>query len=221
MFSIGRSVATAFSRRRVASGEIICASRAGAAAFSASLRRNASARRAITRRPVKKTRSTSSTSTVVPAADEGDVPSLETVKSMPVTLREMDNTALTTLGAMGNYMALQEMLKRHVMATDNVSYQQASHVYAKIEKKNHEYENYIAFPFQASILTGLAAGCISIPLVFHLPTVEFFNEYFVTADHPPPKDLETALEVGSWSWNWMEPVLGTSTFLLLTLQYMR
>lgn len=149
------------------------------------------------------------------------MPSLATVQSMPVTLREMDNTALTTLGALGNHKALEEMIKRHVMQTDGVTYEQASDVYMKIEEKNHEYENYMAFPFQASVLTCLAAGCISIPLVFHLPTVEFFNEYFVTADHPPPKDLETPLEVGSWSWNWMEPVLGTSTFLLLTLQYMR
>jgi len=57
--------------------------------------------------------------------------------------------------------------------------------------------------------------------VFHLGTVEWFNEIFVTADVPPEKDLETWLEVGAWSWNWMEPVLGTGTFVLMCVQYFR
>lgn len=134
-----------------------------------------------------------------------DVPSLAMVKSMPVSYQSMDNISLATLGAMGNYAALQEMLKRHIMATDGVSYQEATDIYAKIEKKNFEYEHVMAFPFQAGIVTCFAAGCISIPLVFYLPAVEFFNEHFVTAEHPPTKELETWLEVGSWSWNWMEP----------------
>ena len=166
------------------------------------------------RRPTKQT-----TAVAVPT-DDDNVPSFATVKNMPVSLRGMDNTALTTLGAMGNHKALQEMIVRHVMATDNVSYEEATEVYNQIEKKNHEYEHIMALPFQASILI-CAFGFISIPLVFDLSSVEYFNEHYVTAEHPPPKELETALEVGSWAWNWMEPVLGTSTFLLLSLQYMR
>lgn len=189
----------------------------GMAPFSStSVRLIRRARHPAMRRPVTKACS----STVVAPAD-GEVPSLSMVKSMPVSLSGMDNVALTTLGAMGNHAALQEMLKRHIMSVDNISYKEASDIYDKIEKKNHEWENYMAFPFQASVTTCLAAGVLSIPLVFHLPTVEFFNDHFVTAEHPPTKELETALEVGSWSWNWMEPVFGTSTFLLLALQYMR
>ena len=33
-----------------------------------------------------------------------------------------------------------------------------------------------------------------------------------------PEDLETILEVGSWTWGWMEPPLGQLSFFLLTLQ---
>ena len=36
---------------------------------------------------------------------------------------------------------------------------------------------------------------------FSLPHAQFY----VTTDVPDDKDLETALEVGSWTWNWMEP----------------
>lgn len=35
------------------------------------------------------------------------------------------------------------------------------------------------------------------------------------------KDLETWLEVGAWTWNWMEPPLGTITFVLLCIQLSR
>jgi len=40
-------------------------------------------------------------------------------------------------------------------------------------------------------------------------------------DIPEPEDLETWLECGSWAWNWMEPPLGTISFVLLALQFGR
>jgi hypothetical protein len=40
-------------------------------------------------------------------------------------------------------------------------------------------------------------------------------------DVPEAKDLETPLEVGSFAWNWMEPPLGTASFVLLCMQYAR
>lgn len=128
--------------------------------------------------------------------------------TVPCTYRDMNNTSLATLGSMENHVALEEMLKRHIMATDNISYEEACQIFLEIEETNHVYEHWMALPFQVTIVMCLTAGLASIPLVFHLPTVEYFNEHFVTADHPQPKELETSLEVGSWSWNWMEPVLG-------------
>lgn len=143
-------------------------------------------------------------------------------KGIAACYRDMDDLSLVTLGGSGNYQARQEILKRHIMATDrNGSYDAACETFSKIEEKNYEWMKITALPFQLSIVAVFSAGVISIPLVFHLPTVEYFNEHFVTAEHPPPKELETSLEVGSWAWNWMEPVLGTSTFILLCLQYMR
>eukprot|EP00545_Synedropsis_sp_CCMP1620_P000947 CAMPEP_0119029962 /NCGR_PEP_ID=MMETSP1176-20130426/40791_1 /TAXON_ID=265551 /ORGANISM="Synedropsis recta cf, Strain CCMP1620" /LENGTH=311 /DNA_ID=CAMNT_0006986325 /DNA_START=1 /DNA_END=936 /DNA_ORIENTATION=+ len=143
-------------------------------------------------------------------------------KGIAVCCRDMDDLSLVTLGGTGNYPAQKEILKRHIMATDrHGSYDAACEVFSKIEEKNYEWMKVTALPFQISIVAAFSAGIISIPMVFHLPTVEYFNEHFVTAEHPPPKELETSLEVGSWSWNWMEPVLGTSTFILLCLQYMR
>ena len=61
-------------------------------------------------------------------------------------------------------------------------------------------------------------GTLSFPLVFHLDTCLWFNEWCVTADIAEDRDLETVLEVGKWSWQWMEPVLGQLSFALLCCQ---
>lgn len=83
-----------------------------------------------------------------------------------------------------------------------------------------------------------------MPLVFSLAVAKPFNEWFVTTDVPPSSELDTFLEasfaqpegegdgvysglahvvvdawqVGSWTWNWMEPPLGTFSFVLLCMQ---
>merc|ERR1712007_154645 len=68
---------------------------------------------------------------------------------------------------------------------------------------------------------ALISGIGCIPMVFHRHTAEWFNEKYVSTQVPEPEDFETMLEVGSWTWNWMEPVLGTASFTLLTLQFVR
>ena len=50
-----------------------------------------------------------------------------------------------------------------------------------------------AFPFQVGFTSALVGGWVSIPLVFDEQTMKWFNTNFVTADLPPPEDLETWL----------------------------
>jgi len=76
-------------------------------------------------------------------------------------------------------------------------------------------------PNKTGVTLAVIAGFASFPLVFDYRTVIWFNEQYVTADVPEPKDLETWLEVGIWSWNWMEPVMGQLSFLLLCLGFAR
>jgi hypothetical protein len=142
-------------------------------------------------------------------------------KAMPLSYREMENASLVALGAMADNNACREMLIRHIMAVDEISYEVASWKFLDIEEQNHKNMYLLALPFQLGVGGCLGAGLISIPLVFHLPTVEYFNLHYVTAEHPPLKELETILEVGGWSWAWMEPCLGVCTFVLLCMQYMR
>jgi hypothetical protein len=136
--------------------------------------------------------------------------------------RQMDNTTLVTLAALGVHKARVEVLIRHIMAVDDVSYPTAQSTFVNtIKKANHEGMYLLGLPFQIAVASSFCAGLASIPMVFHLPTVEYVNQFYVTVEEPPLADLETWLEVGSWSWMWMEPLLGVATFSILCLQYLR
>ena len=132
------------------------------------------------------------------------VPTLDTALSMPLEPCEMDNAMLVTLGALGSYQARKEILKRHIMCRDRVSYQQACATFRRIELKNKEYVFLLSLPYHVGIGAALCAGGLALPMVFNLPVAEWFNQHYVTTEIPEPEDLETMLEVGSWTWNWME-----------------
>lgn len=134
---------------------------------------------------------------------------------------EMDNSVLVILAEQDNHAARKEILKRHIMCADKVSYSTACDTFQKISLKNKEYLYLLSLPYYAGITMALSVASLSLPLVFHLPTAHWFNQNFVTTDIPEPEHLETMLEVGAWTWNWMEPPLGTISFVLLALQFSR
>ena len=140
---------------------------------------------------------------------------------MPLSPQEMDNTSLVTLGAQGDHQARTEILKRHIMSIDRVSYGTAEVIYKEIAAKNREGSFLLALPYQLGIVTAMTSGIVALPMVFDLSFAEWFNQHFVTTEVPEPEDLETMLEIGSWTWNWMEPPLGTISFVLLAFQFSR
>ena len=148
-------------------------------------------------------------------------PSMDMAKSMATGLSQMDNTTLTTIAALGHHEAGCEVLKRHIMAVDNLSYKEACVQFEVIAKTNRGTLNIEVLPYLAGISLGMIGAFGALPMVFDLTTALWFNEGWVTTDVPEPRDLETKLEVGSWTWNWMEPPLGTFSFVLLCLQYAR
>ena len=148
-------------------------------------------------------------------------PTLDIATAMPLSCREMDNITLITLSTMKNHDACVEVLKRHIMNVDKVSYDQAEQTFYSIAAVNSQGMLFQTIPYKLGITVALTAGLGSIPLCFHLPTIHWFNREYVTTDVPEPADLETWLEVGSWAWNWMEPPLGQISFFLLCLQYSR
>ncbi|CAB9513846.1 expressed unknown protein [Seminavis robusta] len=148
-------------------------------------------------------------------------PSMAVAKAMPLSCKEMENSELVLLGHMGNVDARKEILTRHIMTVDKVTYETAKETALQIAAVNRQGMGWLTIPYKIGIGVALTAALGSFPMVFDINTVTWFNEFYVTADVPEPKDLETPLEVGSWAWNWMEPPLGQISFVLLCLQYTR
>lgn len=146
---------------------------------------------------------------------------MDMAMSCPHDLQEADNSILLTLAAMENHSARIEVLKRHIMCTENCSYEQATSIFHKIQTSNRRWQGVASLPYLVSIGVSTTAGLCAIPLCFHSPTVHHFNEKYVTMCVPDDHELETVLELGTWAWNWMEPPLGTISFLLLCLQFSR
>eukprot|EP00566_Odontella_aurita_P016223 CAMPEP_0113548008 /NCGR_PEP_ID=MMETSP0015_2-20120614/12663_1 /TAXON_ID=2838 /ORGANISM="Odontella" /LENGTH=275 /DNA_ID=CAMNT_0000448607 /DNA_START=129 /DNA_END=959 /DNA_ORIENTATION=+ /assembly_acc=CAM_ASM_000160 len=148
-------------------------------------------------------------------------PSLEYVKAMPSSFSSMRHEQILQLSAEGIPEACKEALIRNIMGVESIDYERAELELEKIAKSNRKNVFLHHIPHKVGLFGAISAGVVSFPLVFHLGTVQAFNEMFVTADVPEAKDIETWLEVGSWSWAWMEPLIGQASFFLLTMQFAR
>jgi len=149
-------------------------------------------------------------------------PTMEYAKTLPLKHAEMSNDTLLVMASIEkNFEARRELLIRHIMSVDSVEYDAAEDTCEEIDKKAKEGLFMSSVPSQAGLAMAGISGIVCVPMVFDLDTALWFNEHFVTADVAEDKDLETWLEVGGWTWNWMEPVLGTASFVLLAAQFAR
>ena len=143
-----------------------------------------------------------------------------TIKA-PQTYGQYGNDILVLLSDNGDDNAAAERMMRDIMAVDGVDREAAEPRLAEVAASAKSGLFLSRLPYRVGIAAALIAGFGSIPMCFDLHTTLWFNEGYVTTDVPEAKDLETWLEVGSWSWNWMEPPLGQASFFLLCLQYSR
>jgi len=148
-------------------------------------------------------------------------PTLKVARDMGKTFSEMENEPLIIIAEMGNHAARAEALRRHIMATDYVDYKEAGKTLEKIAKVNRRGLVFFRFPYQFGIVAAVVTGIGAFPMVFDVELAKIFNDAYVTMEVPMPSELDTPLETGAWTWNWMEPVLGTASFTLLALQFAR
>jgi len=155
--------------------------------------------------------------------DPYGVPSSKLCSTAPRKFRQASNTVLSILSAQKNHGARKERLVREIIRVDGVSYIQARQTLAEINKANDSGKQLVTLPYKIGVIAGLAGGLLSIPLVCHKGSAVWFNDNFVHC--PEPDDgldsLENAWLVGEWTWGWMEPCLGTLSFLLLSFQFSR
>ena len=148
-------------------------------------------------------------------------PTLDNARAMPRHMSEVGGENLFVLAEGGNQAAIRERVRREIMVKDLVDYPGTTVRLKEMSAlcaSNHSLYN---SPFQLAIFTAGFSGFVSLPLVFSYPAASLFNTYMVTADPPNVGDADTFLEVGSWSWGWMEPPLGTISFFILCMQYVR
>lgn len=139
---------------------------------------------------------------------------LSEVQDLAVRVEDMDNTTLTILGEMGDHNARREILKRHIMAKDKVTYDEANKTFATIAERNKDGQYLLALPYKIGVIVACSAAAASFPLCFHLGTAEWFNENYVTTDVPESEELETWLEVGAWTWNCTYGIIRSFRFAL-------
>jgi len=140
---------------------------------------------------------------------------------MPQSYSSMKHEQILQLCVEGSQPARREALIRNIMSVDSIEYDQATLQVVQLAQINRSYMQLEYSPYHLGMGGALLSGAISFPLVFDKRSVMWFNDVFVTAEIPPPEDLETFWEIGSWSWGWMEPVIGQASFVLLLLQFAR
>jgi hypothetical protein len=106
---------------------------------------------------------------------------------LPRAYCEMSNQTLLIYAARNNAPATRELLAREIMAVDGVEWQGAQERLQEIENTNTAGMFAVYLPYKIGIVSSLAAGIASLPLTYHLPTVLWFNEHYVTADVAEPQ----------------------------------
>jgi hypothetical protein len=129
------------------------------------------------------------------------------LKNRVTHVSELENTELFKMAKSGNVDAKREMMRREIMYVDGVSHADTTATLLKISTLAEAGLGRVHASGKVMIFGAQAIGWGSIPLVFSLQASSAFNEYFVTAEPPEHGDTDTWLEVGAWSWNWMEPPL--------------
>ena len=125
---------------------------------------------------------------------EGGKPTLDYARGMPQDCKMMRHEQILQLCVEGYNAARREALIRHVMAVDEVGYDEAEETVNEIENENRKFMHLEYMPYHAGILTAIGAGFLGWPLAYDLDWAIWFNENFVTTDIPEPKDLETMIE---------------------------
>ena len=156
------------------------------------------------------------------ATHTAPLPTIEAARAMPTNVQDLSGESLFILAEGAEHPgARRERMRREIMVVDEVAYEATGERLKEISALAASRHAIYKSPYQLGIFSALLGGWFSLPLVFHFGSASKFNDLFVTAEPPEHGEADTWLEVGSWSWNWMEPPLGTISFFLLCMQFAR
>lgn len=151
-------------------------------------------------------------------------PSLDMVSNQVNHPAQIDNYTLCTLAIGGDKFARRERLLREIMQVDKVSWDDAHETLIEMDNFNERYYWLQTFPYRIGITMAIVCTIGSIVLVFD-KTIALKYGVEVAGEHLPDDihDISemTTNQVGTWTWSWMEPMIGTASFVLLCMQFGR
>lgn len=148
-------------------------------------------------------------------------PSVEYAERQPTHVCEMGHVSLAELAMKGNHSAQRERLLREIMAVDQVSWGEAHKVLEKFDIYNERYYWAESLPYRVGFTTALAAAVVSCLLVFWKPLAAKYGTDVAGEALPEGLEEMSVNQVGTWTWSWMEPMIGTASFALLCCQFGR
>lgn len=153
-------------------------------------------------------------------------PTVETARMQPTHICEMGHNVLAQLALQGNHHAHRERMIREIMSVDNVSWEEAHKVLEAMDEYKEKYYWPTTMPYRIGICIAFCFATASCLLVFHPPLALWYGEEiagFSLKDDCDKDSIDemTINKVGMWTWQWMEPMIGTASFMLLCAQFMR
>jgi len=142
----------------------------------------------------------------------------------PTHVCELSHQSLAEMAMLGNHCSRRERLLREVMCVDGISWGQAHDVINKFDKFNERFYWIETMPYRIGITAAFLGGLASIALVFWSPVAVWYGLDVAGEELPDGvKDIDelTVNQVGTWTWSWMEPMIGTASFVLLCCQFIR
>jgi hypothetical protein len=124
---------------------------------------------------------------VVNKTETPDVVREHAPASLPRAYCEMSNETLLIYASRNNSEAVREVMAREIMVVDQVSWHNAQAKLKEMDAANKQGMFVGFLPYKIGIIASVVGGIASLPLTYHLPTILWFNEHYVTADVPMPQ----------------------------------
>jgi hypothetical protein len=157
----------------------------------------------------------------VPEENEKKSVSPNIARDLPLSVSELSNETLMLMAEQGVSAACMERLIRHIMNVDGISYDEAHKRQVELDKKAFIMLDMSFWPMYTMIGACALGGLLCFPMVYEKHTAELMNYLFVNSDVPEPGEMNNMWDVGSWSWEWMEPLMGTAATAILFVQLAR
>lgn len=151
-------------------------------------------------------------------------PTLDLVAHQVNHTSQFDNATLCNLAINGDGFACRERLVREIMEVDGCTWDKAHDKLIEIDVYCEQMYWLNTFPYRIGMAFAFVGGLGAILLVFNKTCAKAYGEEIAGENLPTGVgDIAemTYNQVGTWTWSWMEPMIGTASFVLLCCQFWR